>query len=149
MYCMFIPNCWPYGIGGAARTRLHFHSFGTTAGLHDRAAKARLVHAFYRPNGVDRITKNGVSKNKNKKKVMRCGYTPATAKIDKFSRDLLFCHQESKKTGLHHWIARFGAYIGHCKQLLLLHGCCFSCTTGSFARLIFLVAWTRSRRECR
>jgi len=51
----------------AARTRLHFQSIGTTAGLHDRETKARLVHAFYRSCGVDRITKIGVSKIKNKK----------------------------------------------------------------------------------
>jgi len=40
---------------------------------------------------------------------MRCGCTPASAKISKIFRDLLFCLQ---KKGFHHWIARFSAYIG-------------------------------------
>jgi len=48
----------------AAWTRLHFQSFGTTAGLHNCESKARLVHAFYWSSGVDHITKNGVSKKK-------------------------------------------------------------------------------------
>jgi len=48
----------------AARTRLHFQFFDTTVGLHERETKVRLVHAFYRSSGVDRITKNGVSKTK-------------------------------------------------------------------------------------
>jgi len=44
-------------VAAAARTRLHFQSFGTTAGLHDHETNARLVHAFYRASGVDRLTK--------------------------------------------------------------------------------------------
>jgi len=48
---------------------------------------------------VDHLTKIGVSV---RKKVMRCGCTPAGAKISKIFRDLLFCLQ---KKGLRHWIA--------------------------------------------
>jgi len=80
---------------------------------------------------------------------MRCGCTPASAKISDVSRDLLFCLQ---KKGLRHWIAGLSAYVGHCKQLLL-HGSAdvyrAQLSTSSFARLIFLVARTSSRRECR
>jgi len=36
----------------AAQMRLHFQSFGTAAGLHDRETNARLVHAFYRSSIV-------------------------------------------------------------------------------------------------
>jgi len=75
-------------------TRLHFQSFGTTAGLHDRETIARIMHAFYWSSGVDRIIKNGVSK----KKVMHCCCTPASAKISKITQDLLLCLQKKKRS---------------------------------------------------
>jgi len=55
----------PYGIGGSCTDEITFsvfQSFGTTAGLQNRETKARLVHAFYRPSGMDRITKDRVLK---------------------------------------------------------------------------------------
>jgi len=83
----------------AAWMRLHFKSFGTTAGLHNHETKAQLVHAFYRSSKVDLINKNGVSK----KKVMHFGCTPASAEISKIFRDLLFYLQKKKvfTAGLH------------------------------------------------
>jgi len=46
----------------AARGRLRFQSFGTsTAGLHDRETKARLVHQRCAGSGVQESTPSGVS----------------------------------------------------------------------------------------
>jgi len=64
----------PYGIGGSYMDEITFLVL-----WHDRKTKARFVHAFYQSSGVDRMTKNRVSK----KKVMRCGCTLASAKISK------------------------------------------------------------------
>jgi len=115
----------------AARMRLHFQSFGMTA---------KQVHAFYRSSGVDRIAKNGVSKIK----VTCCGCMPISVK---FPRIYHFVSPPKKviATGMHALALIYWAL----QALLLLHGWCLSCTTGSFAHLIFLVARTRSRQEWR
>jgi len=61
----------PYGINGSCTNEITFSV--------DRETKARLVHALYWSSGMDRITKNRDSK----KKVMRRGCTPASAKLSK------------------------------------------------------------------
>jgi len=66
----------PYVIGGSCTDEITFSDL-----WHDRETKARLVHAFYRSSRVDLITKNGVSKKR--KKDMRRGCTPVSAKISK------------------------------------------------------------------
>jgi len=71
---------------------------------HDRETNARLVHAFYRSSGVDRITKNGVSK---KMVMLHCSCTLVSAKISEIFQDIIsFCLQNKKlkkviATGLH------------------------------------------------
>jgi len=132
----FLVVLGPYGISGSCMDEITFSVL-----WHDREPKARLMHAFYRSSGVDRVTKNGVSLEKGhtiRLHACKCEYKQ---NIPEF-RIYCFVSKKIKKkvfaTGLHALAHILGA----------ASNCC--CTTDVYrACLIFLVARTRSRRECR